>query len=55
MFETNGNFKDTCIKNNLAFGSLRWLYQNNSIPITFSKRFIEKYKGYTGWYAIVYK
>lgn len=43
IFECFGNFKETCIENNLPFTSLRYSYMNNSKKI--------KTSNYFNWYA----
>jgi hypothetical protein len=56
MFECNGNFTNICIENNLPLSSLRKSYQDNNIKLFeskkgYSKKFIEKHKQFTSWYA----
>lgn len=51
MFKCHGNFKETCLNNNLPFKVLRTSYVNNNKIYINSKPFIKEFEKYIGWYA----
>lgn len=57
QYETNGNFKEICIKNNLPFNPLARSYRNNGSKIFTdpkTKKYMleNKLEEYMGWFAI---
>lgn len=52
VFVCNGNFKETCLKNNLPFPTLQRSYHNGGKPIfTIRNAFKKEFEKFTGWYA----